>query len=78
MRLDLPVVVAEEPDGSGQELEFDAFLLGVMDFLDARGHLGLGAAVDDVDLLGAESEGGAHGSPWRCCRRPDDGDVLAR
>ena len=49
--------------GVGEQVEDDSLLLGVVDLLGPGGELGLGAAVDDVDLgpqtLGAP--GGVHG-----------------
>ena len=64
MPIDAAVLVAEDALGVLQQVEDDAFFLGVAHFLDARGHLGLGPAVDQVHLLGAEPQrraGGIHG-----------------
>src|SRR5574344_1397053 len=54
---DLAHVVAKDALGVLKRAELDAFLLGVVDFLDARWHFGLAAAVDEVDLLRAEAQG---------------------
>jgi hypothetical protein len=45
-----PLLVAEDPLRVLQHVEDDALLLGVVHLLHARGHLRLGAAVDEVDL----------------------------
>jgi len=43
--------------GIGEKLEDDAFFHGILHFLTTGGHLGLGPAVDDVDLFGTQPEG---------------------
>ena len=49
-------VGAEEADRDGQELEAHAFLARLGDLVRVGGHLGLGAAVDERDVVGAEAE----------------------
>ncbi len=44
-----PLLVAEHFDRRDQELELDALLLGVVDFLGPGGHLVARAAIDDAD-----------------------------
>ena len=59
-----------------QEHEGNALLLGLDDLHLLGGHLGAGAAVDDVDGLGAEPDGGAAGV-HRGVAAADDGDGAA-
>ena len=72
----MTLVIAFDGQRSGQELEDDALFHGVMDFFLTGRQLGLAAAVNDVDVLGAHSlgaAGGVHGD----VAAADDGHVLA-
>ena len=71
------LAVVEHLDRAGQPVELDAFLAGVMDLLGPRRRLGLAAAVDAVDLLGAEPQRHAH-RVHRGVAGADHGDALAR
>ena len=51
--------LAQNLQGRGERLQPDALLLRLHDLLRARGHFGLGAAVDDGDLLRAQAPCGA-------------------
>ena len=70
------LLVAEHFDRRDQELELDAFLLGVVDFLGAGRHFLAGAAIDDHGGLGAQAFGGAGGVHGDVAAA-DDGDALA-
>ena len=70
------LAVVEDLDRGGQPVELDAFLLGVMHLLDARRASARRAAVDAVDLLGAEPEADAHGV-HRGVAGADDRDAPA-
>ena len=56
--------------------DLHALLLGVMHLGQARGHLGLGAAVGQGDALGAQAQRGARGVHGDVAAAEDD-DVLA-
>lgn len=58
---DAALGVAEDTLGILEEVELDAFLLGVEDFFVAGGHFEQGTAVDEVDFLCTEAEGGTCG-----------------
>ena len=68
------LAVADELARCPQDRQLDALLQRVMQFLDARRHLLLGAAIDDGDL-GAEALGGAR-RVHRGVAAADDDDVL--
>ena len=73
---DPAVLVAEHLERRGQELEADAFLLGVVDLLGPGRQLVVAAPVDDRRLVGAEPLGGpdrVHGD----VAAADDHDPLA-
>src|SRR6185369_17747005 len=72
------VAVVEDRDGSGQPVELDALLLGVMDLLGAGGAFGPRAAVDAVDVFGAEPERDAHRVHRRVARADDRHAPAAR
>ncbi len=63
--------VDQHPAGRGEELELHSFGCGDDHLVLTRGHLLPGAAVDDLDLLGAEPEGGPGGLD-RGRSTPDD------
>ena len=68
------VVVAQDLGRCRQPMKLDAFLLGVVDFLDPCRALGLGPAIDAIYLFGAQAQRHAH----RVHRRvtgPDDRDT---
>ena len=52
-------LVADEAHRQGEKVEDDALLLGVLDLLGARRQLVVAAPVDDVDLVGAQTQGRA-------------------
>ena len=52
-------VLAQDLHGGVEELELHALFHGLAHFLGIGGHLGLGAAVDDVGLLSAQTDRGA-------------------
>jgi len=54
-----PAVVPDDLDRRAEHLELHALLARVVHFLPARGHLVLGPAVDEKDLLGTQSYRGA-------------------
>ena len=59
-----------------EPVEVDPLLLGVAQLLDAAGGLGLGPAVDAVDLLGPEAPRDAQ-AVHRGVAGAEDGDLLA-
>ena len=69
------LLVADDAHRVGEQLELDLFLLGVVDLFLTGGDLFHAAAVDDVDVLRAETlraAGGVHGD----VAGADDGDAL--
>ena len=73
---DLLRVVGDDADGRDQELELDAFFLGLVDLGVVSGHLLARAAVEAGDLFGPLADRGAAGVHGR---EPaaDDGHLLA-
>ncbi len=55
------LVVAKDLDGIGQKVKDNALFLGVMDLFGAGRDLLRRAAIDDVNLIGAQAQGAARG-----------------
>ena len=73
---DEPLVVGEDLDGSVEPVEFDAFLLRVMDFFRPRGTFRPAAAVDAENLLSTQPQANPHGVHRRVAGA-DHGDAAA-
>ncbi len=73
---DLAARVAEDLLRGDERHDVDALEVGGVDLLAPRRHLRPGAAVEDLDRLGAEAQGGAGGVDGRVAAA-DHGDVLA-